>query len=168
MRPALTLPLVAALLCLAGCHRPSAQPSTDGAPTYTIGSAFTASTIMVQLTLAVPTARLTATYTQATDPNHLLGQAHEYASKVEFADSRINGSDEQRAQSGGIDYGGTIEVFATSADAAARADALQSVLTRSIDYTEWDFLHGNVLIRVSQYLTPAQAEDFQTIGNRFG
>ncbi len=63
---------------------------------------------------------------------------------------------------GDVDYGGSVEVFATANEAKARAVYIESVLKADpMLGTEYDYLNGPVLLRVSQYLIPSQAEEYQ-------
>jgi len=59
-------------------------------------------------------------------------------------------------------------VFATATDATARAAYIQTVTNTLPAAAEYDFVHGTVLIRVSHYLTPAQAADYDKAGSQLG
>ena len=64
---------------------------------------------------------------------------------------------------GDVDYGGSVEVFATANEAKARAVYIESVLKADpMLGTEYDYLNGPVLLRVSQYLIPSQAAGIPT------
>ena len=107
-------------------------------------------------------ARLTVVFTAATDPNHLLGRPNGYLSKASFSDKRVPASDTTGDSKGDVDYGGSVEVFATANEAKARAAYIESVLEANpMLGTEYDYLNGPVLLRVSQYLIPSQAEEYQ-------
>ncbi|MFD0531814.1 hypothetical protein ACFQ1I_42960 [Kitasatospora arboriphila] len=73
--------------------------------------------------------RLTVTYTGADDPDGLLGQPGQYASKAAFDDTRVSDSPLAREEAAGrrrdaVSYGGAVEVFTAPEDAGARADDL--------------------------------------------
>jgi hypothetical protein len=91
--------------------------------------------------------------TPASDPNHLLGRPGGYTSKTTFADSRITG------QSGtGVSAGGEVEVFATNAQAIARARYIQRLVQAApLLGAEYDNVAGPALPRVPGILTPAEA-----------
>lgn len=122
-----------------------------------------ASQDMAILARDVRTAHEDLVLTDATDPNHLMGRPNEYTSDVRFTDSRVSASDtaDQGLSKGDVQFGGSIEVFPTAADAAARAKYIQAVTVALPSAAEYDFVSGNVLIRVSHYLTPAQAAEYQ-------
>lgn len=176
------------LLALAGCSSTTA-PSNDAAPAATppaptaaassatakastaarpSPSAATAATVAQAITRAVPQARQIAAYTAASDPNHLLGRPHEYTSKVEFSDSRIRAADVQGQPPASLQYGASIEVFADSMDAGARMGSIQANAAGQPAFAEYDYVHGNVLVRVSHYLTPDQAADYDRAAAAFG
>lgn len=96
------------------------------------------------------------------ESNHLLGRPNGYLSKASFSDKRVPASDTTGDSKGDVDYGGSVEVFATANEAKARAAYIESVLKADpMLGTEYDYLNGPVLLRVSQYLIPSQAEEYQ-------
>jgi hypothetical protein len=108
----------------------------------------------------LPVGKLTV-YTAASDPNHLLGRQGEYTSKVAWIDSRTisAGAGDPSADPGGIEFGGSIEVFANVADAAARAAYLADFKPPLGD--GYDLAQGTAVLRLSNYLTPAQAQAYK-------
>lgn len=94
-------------------------------------------------------------YTPANDPNHLLGRPGQYTSKVNFRDRRL-------AASSSFDLlsGGSVEVFATNADAQRRYKYVHAVTQSASIFVEYDYLDGRVFLRLSQKLTPAQAKQY--------
>lgn len=100
-------------------------------------------------------------YTAATDPNHLLGRPNGYTSKCAWVDSRIPASDVTGLVKGDPSRGGSVEVFPTAAGAVARAKEILT-LEKALPNigSEYDYLDGGVLIRLSEYLTPAQAATY--------
>jgi hypothetical protein len=103
---------------------------------------------------------VTAVYTAATDPNHLLGRPGGYTSKIIFADPRATNAQDA---SGGHDVagGGSVEVYPSRA-AAMRRGAYIETLTQAAPVlgTEYDYVSGGVLLRISGNLTPAQASQY--------
>ncbi|CCB73347.1 conserved protein of unknown function [Streptantibioticus cattleyicolor NRRL 8057 = DSM 46488] len=114
----------------------------------------------------MPTAHLTGTVTAENDPNHLLGRPNQYTSKVTFSDSRVPAGDTSHLDATDIGKGGAIEAFATPADAEARAKYVQAVTKSMPALAEYDYQHGTILIRVSHFLTPAQAAAYKTAADK--
>ena len=98
-------------------------------------------------------------YTASTDGNHLLGRPGQYTGKVSFRDRRI--------RDGGAGYavssGGSLEVFATSGDARRRAAFVSSIFESASPAvpSEQDYVRGNVFLRLSHVLTPAQTRAYE-------
>ncbi|MFJ5833548.1 hypothetical protein [Streptomyces sp. NPDC093089] len=138
----------------------SASAAVDGG-TKPAGKPLTAGDAFTQLSARVSTAKLSGVVTEDNDPNHLLGRPNQYTSKITFTDSRIKAGDVTGADLGSVERGGAIEVFATTADAQARADYIGKVTKGMPMLVEYDYVSGPVLIRVSHYLTPTQAADYK-------
>lgn len=118
----------------------------------------TARLVVTQLARIDPHVRPTITYTAATDPNNLLGRPNGYASKTAFRDSLVPRTYGADRSLGSVDVGGSVEYYSTSAGARRRADYIQGLQARSpMLGTEYDYLDGAALLRVSGGLTPAQA-----------
>ncbi len=102
----------------------------------------------------------TEPYTETTDPNHLLDRPGQYTSKANFIDRRVRG---QGSPGPSIDsaQGGSVEVFATPTDAATRARYVRTVTQSASALTEYDFLQGRTLLRLSKVLTPTQANAYK-------
>jgi plastocyanin len=99
-------------------------------------------------------------FTSATDPNHLLGRPTGYLSKVAWQDTRIDQTN-QPSDPGGIEWGGGIEVFGTAEQAKSRAGYLISIETADpIVGSEYDYLLGPILLRVSGTFTPDTAAGY--------
>ncbi|MEV8529550.1 hypothetical protein AB0451_36420 [Streptomyces sp. NPDC052000] len=170
-RTATVITLAAAGLLLAGCS--SSQPVADGRPATAAqrpansspvdaGSAFKA------IAAKVSFAKFGSTVTADTDSNHLLGRPGQYTSKVDFTDSRVKPGNTQGFKPGDVERGGSIETFAGAGDAATRAKYIQTV-TKSIPaLAEYDYVHGASVIRVSRFLTPTQAKDYDTADAKLG
>ncbi|MEU5596665.1 hypothetical protein [Streptomyces sp. NPDC020298] len=160
---------VALLAGLAGCSNSSPASSTgSGKGNAAASRPLTASTAFTRLSSKVASAKLSGTVTAATDPNHLLGRPGQYTSKVTFTDSRIKAADVEGTKEGDVDRGGAVEVFADQAAAQARAKYVQAVTKSLPAAAEYDYVHGSVLVRVSHYLTPAQAAAYKTATNGLG
>ena len=166
-----TLPVLAAavLLTVAGCSSspaPAASAApTSAAPTTTAAAAtspLTAAAIIAKFKAAGLPVTSTYAFTAGTDPNHLLGRPNGYAAKISWTDSRIPASDTSGAQQGDVSLGGSLEQYATPAAAQARETYIQGILKADpMLGTEYDYVVGDVLVRVSQYLTPAEAQAYQ-------
>ncbi|PWK64268.1 hypothetical protein BCL76_116130 [Streptomyces sp. CG 926] len=151
---------------LAGCSTvtstPKAAPIDRSASAPGPGKAGAdATSAFGVVTASVPSARLGGTVTAENDPNHFLGRPHQYTSKITFTDGRIPADQTEGNKPGDVELGGSIEVFPNAADAKARHDYIQAVTKGVPDLTEYDYLHGVTLVRVSRLLTPAQAADYE-------
>lgn len=156
---------LAAALLLTGCGSSGGTTSpsvpTTPAKVTTAAKPLTAATAFQTIAAAVPPVKLTGTVTADNDPNHLLGRPNQYTSKITFSDSRVPTSDTSGDDKGDVDFGGAIEVFPNASDAQARATYIQTVTKSMPAAAEYDYIHGTVLVRVSHYLTPAQAADYK-------
>jgi len=96
-------------------------------------------------------------YTPSTDPNHEMGRQGGYSSKVAWVDPRAihAGAGNPASDRGGIEFGGGIEVFSSATSAQARYQYLRGFQPPLGD--GYDYLSGTAILRLSQYLTPAQA-----------
>ncbi len=101
------------------------------------------------------------TYTAETDPNELLGRPGSYTSKVNFNDTSL---DPQTATFE-VEDGGSIEVFGTSDQAIARDKYIRALYEANPSWTEYGFLEGPTLLRLSKRLTPDQAAEYETALN---
>ncbi|MEU1535554.1 hypothetical protein [Streptomyces fagopyri] len=119
-----------------------------------------------QLSGKISTANLSGTVTAENDPNKLLGRPNQYTSKITFTDSQISADDVTGTDKGDVSRGGAIEVFGSPADATARAKYIQAVTKGMPALSEYDYVHGTVVVRVSHYLTPKQAGAYKSAANR--
>lgn len=164
------------LMLAAGCGGSSktSAPSTPAGAVATTAAATTAAAPAVHTTASPVAAdasgviaRLKAAglpigavivYTAETDPNHLLGRPGGYLSKAGFADTRIDPKEARDNSRGAVDLGGDIEVFADAAGANARADYIRKAMAAMpMLGTQYEYVSGPVLLRLSQVLTPDQA-----------
>ncbi len=102
----------------------------------------------------------TVVFTAETDPNGMLGRPGGYDSKAAWADERID--DVVGAAEGDVRLGGGVEVFTSRSDAVERGTYIQTVTGAGVAFlgTEYDYVSGPVLLRLSGELTPSQAEDY--------
>ncbi|MET8643025.1 hypothetical protein ABZX69_14415 [Streptomyces sp. NPDC004074] len=156
----------AVLLALAACSNSKTDSSTNSAAEAAVVSTLSADDAFTTISSQVRTAKLSGAVTPENDPNHLLGRASQYTSKITFTDSRISAADVDGTGKRDIERGGAIEVFADPADAKARADYIQGFAKSTPTVAEYDYVHGAVLVRVSRDLTPAQAAAYKTAANR--
>lgn len=149
---------------LTGCATNSPTTASSSKPVATVtptAETPTATTALAAIAASVPPAKLTGIVTAENDSNHLLGRPSQYTSKVTFSDSRIAKSDAEIFEKGDVELGGAVEVFADGADAKARAAYIQAVTKSMPALIEYDYVHGAVLVRVSRFLTPAQAGEYK-------
>ena len=168
--------LITAIACSAPGepHGPAAEgtgtpPATAGRSTAQPESALqqappqeTAEQVIARLATRIPTARLSVVYNAQTDPNELLGTPNAYVSKAAFTDTRIDPAQADDTETGSIELGGSVEVFIDEADARARKEYLdQAIADLPIDVSEYSYLRGPVLLRLSRRLTPEQAAEYE-------
>jgi len=97
---------------------------------------------------------------ESTDPNALLGRPGKYTERVSFD---VPGGDSSAAV-GETDRGGVVELWASQADAQARADYIQSVLKEAqMLGAEYDYVHGAALVRITGKVLPSVAEQFRVV-----
>jgi hypothetical protein len=144
---------------------PAATPAAKHGTTTkqdTASKPLTASTAFDKISASVTSAKLSGTVTAENDPNDLLGRPSQYTSKITFSDSRIAADDVSGTDKGDVDRGGAIESFATADDAKTRAEYIQAVTKGMPALSEYDYVQGTTLVRVSHYLTPKQAGEYKT------
>lgn len=156
--------LVAACALVAGC---SSSGGGSGKATADAGSRQqvavglqTAEQVAANLEQGVSTMTTTVVFTAATDPDHLMGKAHGYLSRVAFTDSRVQPVDVAGDKRYDVARGGTVETFATPAQAHARAKSIEEGSLGPVASGEYHYYVGGSLIRVSEILTALQAQDY--------
>lgn len=97
-------------------------------------------------------------YDEKSDPNGKLGKAGSYYSKINFARQAL-APNAAVSVNLGVGQGGSIELFATPADALARSADVQSKLVL-LGSAEYHFVYGSALLRLSGDTTP---EDVGTL-----
>ena len=96
-------------------------------------------------------------YDENTDENGLLGRPNQYISKVNFADTRLEQFDPASPN------GGTIEVFTSASDLNRRKAHNEMVMEKYPIFTEYLFVHGKYIMRLSKDLSPEQAKEYEEI-----
>lgn len=161
---ALTL---ASVLALAGCGSAGSHPvvspgsqAVTHSPQAPAASRTSPSAVMLAADLKAAGLDITRliVYTAATDPNHLLGRQNGYTSKMAWQDPRAAKADAGDTR-GSIGLGGGIEVYPSAAGAQARRAYLAGFTPPLGD--GYDYVSGTAVLRLSQYLTPAQAHAYQ-------
>jgi hypothetical protein len=100
--------------------------------------------------------------TAADDPNHLLGRPGGYTTKEYFSDSRLKPEDVKDDSPGSVDLGGNVEVYSSASGAKKRAAYIKGIKdAMQFLGTEYDYVSGSVLLRLSQSLTPEQAAAYK-------
>jgi hypothetical protein len=139
----------------------TAPESATAAAPSTTAPAMDAATALANLKDAGLPITDSAVITETNDANDLIGRPGQYVSKVAFADSRL-GVPIDPAEPGN-EGGGSIEVFADGADAQARSDYIQATLQSlgPIAGTEYHYLTGPILVRVTGELPPSVAAEYE-------
>lgn len=116
----------------------------------------TADAVMAVLATAGATSPLPAT--AENDENHMLGRPGGYTDRVAF---ELPGGD-PAAKVGAIERGGGFEIWPDATGAKRRLDYIQGVLSATpMLGTEYDYLAGPVLVRVTGNVTPANAKKIE-------
>lgn len=121
------------------------------------GSAVTAASVGERIHSAVGGSQMVE-ITEDNDPNELLGRPNGYVAAVVLKDPRIDdcGSDL------GVDCGATIEEWPDAKAAKKRADYISDLQEDSpMLGSEYHYLDGPVLVRVSGDLKPSEAEEYE-------
>jgi hypothetical protein len=145
--------VVLAALALLIC---GASSSATGAPG--------ARQVIVKLRAAGPPVGKIRVYDASNDGTRLLGRPGQYTGKVNFRDTRI----EDGGAGFAVSSGGSIEIFATRADAKRRADFVSAIFESASPSipSEYDYLVGNAFLRLSPVLTPTQARKYEAVLRR--
>ncbi|MFF3940378.1 hypothetical protein [Streptomyces phaeofaciens] len=156
---------------LVGCSSASSTDTSSSASPQSTSSvaatsaekseALTAQQAVAALGKSVPELKLVRVYTEADDPNHLLGRPGGYTSKAAFSDSRVSSADVEGVDKDAVERGGSVEVFKTENEAKSRAKYLETIAKSMPIATEYHYIAGGILVRVSHLLTPTQARDYE-------
>lgn len=162
---AITTLTAAALLALTACGSDNAdsetpdtkQPNTATADGTRAAESLNAENVIKSLAESIGDAQPATVYTAASDPNNLLGRPGGYTSKADWTDKRAKPKLDDEVQNGG-----SVEVYADPADAEERATFVADTLDKmKIFGTEYHYLKGGILLRVSGALTPEQAAEYK-------
>ncbi len=111
----------------------------------------------------VPSAKKVTVLTEKTDSNNLLGRPNGYTSAAVITDRGGDTSDPDP----GVSDGATVETFDSESDAVRRSDYIQGILRDApMLGTEYDYVQGNVLLRVSGELPPSVAAKYKAAFTR--
>ncbi|WP_328913397.1 MULTISPECIES: hypothetical protein [unclassified Streptomyces] len=159
---ATTAALLAAGVLLAGCSSGGGKgdAGTDVAKKSSVVGLGTAEQVATALAKEVSTMQTTVVYNKTTDPEHLLGTKDGYSSKIAFSDSRVPPAEVDGKADDAVERGGSIETFATPAEAHARADEIVAH-AQGPAAEEYHFYVGGSLVRVSWVMGPSQAADYR-------
>ena len=153
--------VVAGLLALTACSgsddTSSSTEAGQSAADSKQAAPVDAKQVIASLAEKISSAKPATVYTAATDPNNLLGRPGGYTSKADFTDDRAKPKLDDEVQNGG-----SVEVFDDPAAAEDRAKSIADILKAAkIFGTEYHYVNGGVLLRVSGALTPDQAAEYE-------
>ncbi|WP_445337228.1 hypothetical protein [Clavibacter sp. CFBP 8614] len=95
--------------------------------------------------------------TEDNDPNNVIGRPTGYVDAATLYDSRVS-CDEL-----GAECGASIEIWSDGAAAQARMDYIQGILASTTALgTEYDYVRGNAIVRVTGELKPSQATEYES------
>ena len=132
----------------------------DSATSASDGPQRSAGQVIKQLQAAGVPIDASRELTAKNDPNELLGRPGQYTGKAFFHDARVP-AEKDSPELMDADSGGSVEVFASEADAKNRADYVRSLTEGSGLFAEYSYLHGTAFIRVTKKLTPDQAKVYE-------
>jgi hypothetical protein len=75
--------------------------------------------------------------------------------KANFRDRRLRGAGFD------VDNGGSVETFQNKGEASRRYRHVHAIATSSSLFAEYDYVEGNVVLRISHELTPRQAKAYE-------
>ncbi|MFM9656821.1 hypothetical protein [Streptomyces scabiei] len=157
--------LTAALVALTGCSGDNAgsetadtkQPGSSAASSTPAAETPDAESVVKSLAESIGDAQPATVYTAASDPNNLLGRPGGYTSKADWTDKRAKPKFDDEVQNGG-----SVEVYTDPAEAEERATFVAETLDKmKIFGTEYHYIKGGILLRVSGALTPEQAAEYE-------
>ena len=159
------------LITLAGCGGATDSVKTVSEPTQTktqtVAVPLDATGTANQIKAGVSTVIKVVTLTEANDANNLIGRPNGYTSAAVLYDNAVavgNGDKCDDFGGPGVDCGATVEVWSSNADANARAKYIQTLQKGSAMLgSEWDYIGGGVLVRVSGKLKPSEAKNYNKV-----
>jgi hypothetical protein len=162
--------MLTALASLAACGGEDADSQTAEAPSASSSTTteaapaerLDAAGVLGQLQAAGLPITGSVVITETNDLNNLIGRPGQYTSKVAFADQRTGVPVSETEP--GNEAGGSIEVFADEATAQARSKYIQDTLAAlgPVAGTEYHYLAGAALVRVTGELVPSVAAEYET------
>lgn len=99
-------------------------------------------------------------YNESTDQNHLLGRPGQYTAKTDFT---VKGLESNYASIGDVKAGGSVEVFANEADAKNRFQYVTAITKADSMFAEYDYLNGKLFLRLSNYILPSKAAQYDKV-----
>jgi len=141
--------------------RGGAAPSASAPAAAGPLAGLTAEQVAIRLLGAGVPLRTAVVYNASTDPNQLLGKPGGYTSKIAFTDGRTGVSPTSVTAEDPVEQGGSIEVFADQSSANSRVQHLRTVSASSQLLQESDFQQGGVVLRVSRFLSEADADGYR-------
>lgn len=140
----------------------AAEVTPEPAPSETVAEAApeTARQIVERLAASGMPVDGIGEYDAETDPNDQLGRPGGYTSKAYWVDTTIDSADVLDTTQGSVELGGSVETFGDTAAAQARADYIAEVTAGSPALTEYDFVVGTSVLRLSKALTPDEAQAY--------
>lgn len=139
------------MLLLSACSS-SSQSETSGASTAAVIDQFRSAGLPVTGTFD---------FTADNDPNDLLGRPNGYVAKVAWTDARTSSETPAGPDDWDVELGGSVEQFRSVQDAIARAKYIAGILKAApMLGSEYDYVAGTFVIRVSAELTPDEAKEY--------
>jgi hypothetical protein len=167
-RSASALPVFALTLALSltGCSSTPAEPDITVTPTTTSPSPTpsptpepvdtSAAAIAAAIKASISSSGDVVQITEDNDPNNVIGRPTGYLDAATLYDSRVS-CDEL-----GAECGASIEIWGDPAAAQARMDYIQGILSSTtVLGTEYDYVRGNAIIRVTGELKPSEASEYE-------
>lgn len=100
--------------------------------------------------------------TEANDPNDLIGRPNGYSAATVYHDERLKCSKPTE-----VECGAKLEVFDSADAAQKRSDYIQGILEDApMLGSEYHYLAGSSLLRVSGDLKPSQAKEYEAAFTR--
>lgn len=136
----------------------TSQPSKTAATLGSASKKLSAEDLAAALKAKIPSISKTVTITEDNDPNDSIGRPGKYSEAVSIYDSRAECEDKLD-----VTCGAKIEVFDTEALAQDRKDFIQqSLKDNPILGSEYDYVLGATLLRVSGTLKPTEAKEYES------
>lgn len=150
-----TGPLISCVRFIGACS--SGGSSGTSAPTGDSSSSANASSIARDLEASVGSVTKVIEVTEDNDPNDLIGRPNGYLSGAVIFDSGVDCGVDL-----GVDCGATIEVWPSADQAKSRSEYIQGLQRASpLLGSEYDYLDGAVLLRVTGDLKPTVAKKYE-------